>query len=54
MLSCCCCKYSIFYPTVCNYKCGKTGEFISDVCNDFKPREKNEAIIINNDENKEN
>ena len=51
LMACCLCKNSIFYPTVGNYKCAKTGDWVSDVCNDFKPRKENEEMPIS--ENKE-
>ena len=49
LMHCCLCKNSIFYPTIGNYKCAKTGDWVSDVCNDFKPRKENEEMPISED-----
>ena len=49
LMAYCLCKNSIFYPKVGNYKCAKTGDSVSDVCSDFKPRERNEEMPISED-----
>ena len=49
LMHCCLCKNSIFYPTIGNYKCAKTGDLITDVCSDFKPRKENEEMPISED-----
>ena len=35
-MSCSNCKYSIFYPTVGNYKCIKHDRFSEDICDEYK------------------